>query len=268
MNRKKIIYFILLFLSFIIFFINIKSVIVWINNSSKSKIINKQINKSTQIKATNSISSNLVNPPNDINDDYWLYADEEFIEVDFNSLLDQNNDTVGWIRVNGTKIDYPIVQTNDNSFYLTHSFDKSQNVAGWVFSDFRNNFNNLNYNSVIYGHRMKDESMFGSLPYVLNDEWYKNKKNHIIKLSTINENTIWQIFSIYVVYKESYYITTNFKSLDAYQEFIDTIIKRSQYYFFTNVNTNDKILTLSTCRDSYGNRLVVHAKLIKKETRN
>ncbi len=267
MKSKKFILFILLVFSFILFFINIKSILLWINNNHKSNKLNEKLKQVTKISSTNSDSSNLVNPPENDNDDYWQYINEDFLDVDFSNLLNQNDDTVGWIKVNGTKIDYAVVQSNDNNFYLTHSFDKSESVAGWVFSDFRNNFNNLNYNSIIYGHRMRDESMFGSLPYVLNDEWYKDKKNHIIKLSTTKENTIWQIFSIYVVYKESYYITTNFKNLDAYQEFLDTIVRRSQYLFFTSVNTNDKILTLSTCKDSYGNRLVVHAKLIKKETR-
>ena len=107
--------------------------------------------------------------------------------------------------------------------------------------------------------------MFGSLKNVLKDDWYNDKDNHIIKLSTPKYDTVWQIFSIYTIYKESYYINVAFDNLKDYDQFLDTIYKRSLYKFNTTVNNKDHILTLSTCKDSNGNRLVVHAKLIKKK---
>ena len=86
-------------------------------------------------------------------------------------------------------------------------------------------------------------------------------------MSTPKENTMWQIFSTYTIPKESYYITTNFKNDGDYATFLKTIKERSEEEFSGTVNTNDKILTLSTCKDNFGNRVVMHAKLIKKEVR-
>ena len=189
------------------------------------------------------------------------------LEVNFNELLTKNSDTVGWIQVKGTNINYPIVQTTDNSYYLTHAFDKTKNEAGWVFMDYRNDAVNFNQNTILYAHSRLTGSMFGSLKNILESSWYTNKNNHIIRLSTPTENTMWQVFSVYTIPKESYYITPNFNSNEAYQEFLNTMKSRSEVEFSAEVNTNDKILTLSTCKDNFGNRVVMHAKLIKRELR-
>ena len=207
----------------------------------------------------------LVNPPKDLNDPYWNYVTVPFLEVDFTDLVKKNSNTVAWLNVPNTSIDYAVVQADDNSYYLNHSFDKTINKAGWVFADYRNDFNNLGNNTIIYGHRRLDNIMFGHLVKFLNKDWFNNKDNHLIKMSTLKENLIYQIVSVYVIYKENYYIRTSFTN--DYAEFLETIKKRSYYDFKTSLNTLDKILTLSTCYDNNGKRLVVHAKLIKKETR-
>ena len=178
----------------------------------------------------------------------------------------KNSDTIGWINVNNTNINYPFVQTKNNKYYLNHSYDKSYNDAGWVFMDYRNNNNLDNKNTILYAHSRLDKTMFGSLSKVLKSEWHANKDNHIIRISTDNENTLWQIFSVYKIKEESYYITTDFGSDDEYVKFLNTIKKRSIYNFNTKLSGNDKILTLSTCYDD-NVRTVVHAKLIKKSTK-
>ena len=101
----------------------------------------------------------------------------------------------------------------------------------------------------------------------LKNSWFNNKDNRIIKVSSENENTLWQIFSVYHIKTESYYITVNFKNDNEFQKYIDKSLKRSIYNFNTNVSVDDTILTLSTC---YGDheKLVVQAKLIKKEIKN
>ena len=108
--------------------------------------------------------------------------------------------------------------------------------------------------------------MFGSLSKVLKSSWYDNKDNHIIRVSIESENTLWQIFSVYKIKTENYYITTYFDSDDEYLEFLNTISSRSLYDFNTKLNKDDKILTLSTCY-SDTERTVVHAKLIKKSVK-
>ena len=120
-----------------------------------------------------------------------------------------------------------------------------------------------NKNTILYAHSRLDKTMFGSLSKVLKSSWYNNKDNHIIRLSTDTENTLWQIFSVYKIPEESYYITTNFNTNEEYSKFLNTIKQRSIHNFNTNLDTNDKILTLSTCY-SDTERTVVHAKLIKR----
>ena len=197
----------------------------------------------------------------------WDYMKMNLLEVDFNKLLQKNSDTVGWIEVKGTNINYPIVQTTDNNYYLHHAFDKSKNDAGWVYMDYRNDPVNFDQNTIIYAHSRYNGTMFGSLKNILNSSWYNNKNNYIIRLSTPTENTIWQVFSVYTIEKESYYITTNFSTTESYDEFLKTMKKRSNVNFTATPNTNDKILTLSTCKDNFGSRVVMQAKLIKREVR-
>ena len=207
-----------------------------------------------------------MNEEKDKNNPYWYYITFPLIDVNINELKGQNSDTVGWINVNNTNINYPFVQTGDNDFYLTHSFDKSYNDAGWIFLDYRNNSNFEDRNNIIYGHSRLDKTMFGSLSKVLNSSWYNNKDNHVIRISLDSVNTLWQIFSVYKIKTETYYITTNFNSDSDYLEFLNTIKDRSLYDFNANLNKDDKILTLSTCY-SDTERTVVHARLIKKNSK-
>ncbi len=187
------------------------------------------------------------------------------MNADFDSLKSINSDVKGWITVNGTNINYPFVQGKDNSYYLKHSFDKSYNSAGWVFLDYKNNLLN-DRNNVLYAHSMRNKTMFGSLRNVLKSNWLNNSNNHIIKLSTENENTLWQVFSVYHIKTTDDYIKTRFSNDNEFNNFLSMISKRSVYNFNTNVNINDKVLTLSTCY-SKAERLVLHAKLIKRESK-
>ena len=132
--------------------------------------------------------------------------------------------------------------------------------------DYRNNSNLDNKNTILYAHSRLDKTMFGSLSKVFRREWHTNKDNHIIRISTENENTLWQIFSVYKIEEESYYITTEFYSDDNYMEFLNTITSRSIYNFNTSLGIDDRILTLSTCYDD-NIRTVVHAKLIKRSVK-
>ena len=195
------------------------------------------------------------------------YDNISFLAVDFTELLKKNSDTVGWIKVNNTNVNYSVVKTTDNSYYLKHDFNKKYNYAGWIYGDYRDNFEYFGTNTIIYGHNMTNRSMFGSLAWCLKDTWYKNTDNHYIKLSTPKSNTIWKIFSLYTVVPEVYYLKTYFKTLDEHQEFVDTIKKRSIYNFNEEVSTENKILTLSTCTDDGKKRIVIHAKMIKVEYR-
>ena len=265
-RKWVIVVFLIFFLS--IFAVSINQVYQWLKDNKEIENISDDVVKDTKVKEKEDTkNTENVNPPEDLSNDYWDYIKMNLLEVDFNELLRKNPDTVGWIEVKGTNINYPIVQTTDNSYYLNHAFDGSKNEAGWVFMDYRNNAVYFNQNTIIYAHSRYNGTMFGSLKNILNSSWYTNKENHIIRLSTPTENTMWQVFSVYTIPKESYYITPNFNTTERYQEFLNTIKSRSEVDFSGTVNTNDKVLTLSTCQDNFGNRIVMHAKLIKKEMR-
>lgn len=182
----------------------------------------------------------------------------------FSTLQEINKDTVGWLTVNNTRIDYPVVQAKDNDYYLKRDYYQNKNRHGWIFMDYRNNPDELNENTIIYGHNLANQTMFGTLRYALNSYWYKKSANQIITFNTPNENMKFQIFSIYTIPTTNDYLDITFPTTDAYQAYIDLVKGRSIYDFNIEVTTGDKILTLSTCANGNDKRLVIHAKLIKE----
>lgn len=194
---------------------------------------------------------------------YDKYESMNMLEVNFDNLKSINPDTVGWIKVPGTKINYPFVHTKDNEYYLKHTFDKTSNKKGWVFLDYRNNIDNLSKNTILYAHGLVNNQMFGSMRNVVKQSWYNNKNNYIITVATPRGNQKWQVFSTYTIEPESYYITTSFKDNDEFNNFINTLKQRSLHNYGVEVSSNDKILTLSSCYDNK-KRMVLHAKLISK----
>ena len=104
--------------------------------------------------------------------------------------------------------------------------------------------------------------MFGSLQNVLKEEWYNNKENQYITFEKENETEIYQVFSVYQIEVEDYYIKTSFDTEGKFEEFINTIKSRSINNFETDVKTDDNILTLSTCANNNKYRVVLHAKKV------
>ena len=187
--------------------------------------------------------------------------DKDKYSIDFEALKQQNSDTVAWIKVNNTKIEYPIVKADDNSYYLTHSFDKSYNSAGWIFANYKNKFDGTDKNIVIFGHNRRDGSMFGTLKNVLDESWYNNQENMDIIFATEDNNYKYRVFSVYQTLKEDYYIQTEFDD-NEFSKFIEEVKERSIKNFNEKVSEKDTILTLSTCANDNKYRVVVHAKKI------
>ena len=207
----------------------------------------------------------LINPPEEEESDYWYYVKMPFYDVNFDTLLQKNADTVAFIHLPSTNINYPVVQSSDNEYYLNHAYDHSNNGAGWVYMDYRNSLNPMNDNTIIYGHGRLDNTVFGSLKQTLTSSWQQNKENYTVWLSTPYENMVFQIFSIYTMQSESYYITTSFNSTKAKQDWINTMKSRNTAPIDVPVSVDDYFLTLSTCLNNDGGRIVVQAKLIKKQ---
>lgn len=254
-------------LSIGIIILSIFKIFNWHNdNKNTSKQLDNIKQDITIKKIESDDSDELINPPDDKENDYWRYINLPMISVNFNELKQKNSDTVAFLKVNGTNINYPVVQTTNNDYYLHHSYDKTKNDAGWVFLDYRNDINNFQDNTIIYAHGRYDTTMFGSLKNIFKNDWYNNTENYVIHLSTPTRNTLWQVFSVYKIPTETYYLTSSFGTNESHRKFINTITSRSKYNFNTITNTNDKILTLSTC---YNNKekVVLHAKLIKIQNR-
>lgn len=265
--RKQYLWIGILLLSLgIIMFSGIK-IFLWDQDNKKTSKQAQEIKEVTKIEEVPaSTQDELINQPvqKDHNNDYWNYIKLPLINVDFTELKKKNADTVAFLKVNGTNINYPVVQVKDNQYYLTHSYDKSPNEAGWVFMDYRNQTTNLNRNTIIYAHGRWDTTMFGSLKNVFQNKWYQNTDNYVIQLSTPTYNSLWQVFSVYQIPTETYYLTTDFGSTESYQTFLTTIQKRSAYQFRATINPDDHILTLSTCWNDK-EKVVLHAKLIKRQ---
>ncbi|MEG1892615.1 MAG: class B sortase [Bacilli bacterium] len=242
----------------------------WCKDNFKVKEVTKNIVDDTIIDEIKDSSNTIIfNEPEKIDpkNDYWDYIKVPLMNVDFNELLKKNKETVGWLKVNGTSINYPFVKTTNNEYYLTHAIDRTRNNAGWLFMDYRNNTKEYDKNTIIYGHARVNNTMFGTLKKILNTSWQENKDNQVIKISTPYENTSWQVFSVYSIPVESYYLQTNFNNNEDYLDFLKTINERSFHKYDVSLNEMDKILTLSTCLNDVNSRVVLHAKLIKKEIR-
>ncbi|MBP3463008.1 MAG: class B sortase [Clostridia bacterium] len=188
---------------------------------------------------------------------------EEEIEykVDFEKLKEINNQIVAYLKVKGTKIEYAVVQAKDNNYYLRRNLDKKYNVGGSIFMDYKNKLDGTDKNIVIYGHNIKDGSMFGTLKNILDEEWYNNEQNYIINLTTEKEEQKYQVFSVYKIENEDYYIDTEFKK-NEFKKFVKTLKDRSIKDFKVEVTEEDSILTLSTCADNNKYRIVLHAKIM------
>ena len=263
-KEKKVLLFIMLLICISLFLFSTIHIIKWVKDSKKSKDLIKQINDNVTIEEIKDDNfTNIIKPANeDEFNPYFDYIKMNLIDVDLTKLKKINNETVGWIKVNGTEVNYPFLQTNNNTYYLTHSFNKSYNEAGWVFLDYRNSIENIDKNNIIYAHGRLDQIMFGSLKNILKNDWFADKNNHFIKISTEFKNSLWQIFSVYKIPTTSDYLQINFKSPDEFLTFATTLKKRSQFPFDTQISKEDKIITLSTCYNDQ-EKMVIHAKLIK-----
>ena len=188
---------------------------------------------------------------------------EQYITADLREVQKLNSEVKGWINIPNTNVNYPYVQHKDNSYYLNHSFDKSKNKAGWLFMDYRNKADMLDYNTIIYGHNRLDGSMFGSLNNLTKKKYLNDNTEHYIYISTDKYNYVFEIFSIYRIDTTDDYLKTTFKD-NEFLEWIELIKNRSMYDFKIDIDEYDKIITLSTCY-KHVKKLVIHGKLIREQ---
>lgn len=194
---------------------------------------------------------------------YKIYGNMKMEQINFDDLRNTNSDVVMWLSVDGTNINYPIVHTSDNDYYLNHDFNKKKTTKGWPFLDYRNAVDLSDKNSIFYGHNLLNKTAFGSIANLFTENWF-NSSNHRIVVYSGNVIYTYEIFSVYYSSPESYYLQVEFRDDNSYEKFINTLKGRSLMNFATTVSKEDKIITLSTCTDDNKGRKVVHAKLISQ----
>lgn len=186
--------------------------------------------------------------------------DESGSPIDFAALSAINPDIVGWIVVEGTGIDYPVVQGPDNDVYLHRTFSGEQNASGAIFLEYRCTPDFSDKHSIVYGHMMKNGSMFAGLTEYKSQGFYD--QNPSFTLYTPDAVYTCEVFSAYVTSSDSVAYTPDFDNDTNFQEFLNEVLSLSLVQAAMSPTVADRLITLSTCDYTYEDaRMVVHARL-------
>ena len=198
---------------------------------------------------------------NDADKVYNLIREEK---EESDNLFEKNVDYRGWLKIDNTNINYPILQGQDNEEYLYKDINNEYIVSGSIFMNYLNNgFDDQN--TVLFGHNMKNGTMFANLKKYKEEDFFYNNNDIEIELSN-GQYLKYKVFSVYITDINDNYTKTSFEDKDEYKEFLERIKNKSIYKSDISVNENDKIITLSTCSYEFDDaRLVVTGKLIDKE---
>ncbi len=199
------------------------------------------------------------------------YASDTLPENRFEKIIAQNSDFKAWLTISGTKIDNPVFQTTDDEFYLDHNQEKKSSKHGALFFSADDNVDDKrDKNYVIYGHNMKDESMFGTLRWLRNLNFYK--ENPYINLSTVKEDSRYIIYAVFILNADpkddNNYIynigRSDFDSSDDFDKWTDEAFERSLINTGVDVKFGDDILTLVSCTYEIEDaRIVVMARKLR-----
>lgn len=183
--------------------------------------------------------------------------------IDFNALKEINEDVIGWIRIENTDIDYPIVQAEDNDYYLHRDINKKYSTCGWIFMDYKNTNSFIDKNTVLYGHNIKSGIMFYDLQKVLDN---KLGTNITIEIFTPGEKLEYRVYSSYLEEPEDYAIKSNLVEESDVQDYIKEMLDRSSILYNIVPDKTDKLITLSTCDSSGKNRIIIHGVYVNGQT--
>ena len=189
------------------------------------------------------------------------YGDGGSLSIDFDRLLSINSEVVGWLYCEGTAIDYPVVYSADNEYYLKHLIDGSKNANGTLFVDKRNSRDFSDRNTVLYGHRMKSGKMFGKLKSYQKQSYFD--AHPVLFLYTPNGKYCIELFAGYTTASDSEVYSFVFEDEAAYQSYLDAALASSDFHSAVTPSTGDRIVTLSTCDYTFeGARYVVQGRLL------
>jgi len=176
-----------------------------------------------------------------------------------------NDDVIGYLKIEGTSIDYPVVQADNNQFYLDHNIHKERDNAGWVFLDFENDTSRDDPNTIIYAHNMRDDVMFHSLRNYTSKDYFESHR--YITFNTEYADQTWEVFSFYRTPISFYYIQVFFHTHDDFVKLLMEMKSRSMYDTGVDVFPDDRVLILSTCvgGNDRNERYVLNARLVNEE---
>ena len=179
-------------------------------------------------------------------------------DMDFSALRQQNPDVLGWILIPGTRVSYPVVQGTDNSYYLDHTWRGGKNSVGAIFMDYRNSGDLSDFNTIIYGHRMNNRSMFGTLSQYKSRSYWQ--AHPYVYLTDDSGTHRYEIFAAGEVSVDSDVYRLGLRSDSTRQSFLDSCLALSALNTGVTPHTYDKVLTLSTCTgNGHATRWVVQA---------
>ncbi|WP_195987505.1 class B sortase [Clostridium sp. D53t1_180928_C8] len=229
-------------ISFILFIIIIICLTVILNKNYK---YNKSIKTYQEIRA---IINNLE------------YNDE--VEIKDKKLEEINPEYKFWLNIPDTVIDYPVVQGTDNEFYLKNNFYKEDDVGGTIFIDYENNILK-DKNLILYGHNMRNGSMFSDINKFKEREFFEEGK---IIINKDNKNYYYEVFSVFVEQSENIILKNSFYNNDEFNDYINNLKEKSMYNKENKIKENSSIITLYTCSYEFdGARTIVSASLVDKE---
>ena len=238
---KKVIKIILLVICLCVFIFSAYNIYKYLSEENANKKLNNEL-----------MEKAIIETPNDNNDNTQENEDILPISVDFSVLKQENEDIVGWLYLEDSPINYPVVQSNDNDYYLRRLVNGEYNIAGSLFMDYRNDSNLENNNTIIYGHNMKNNTMFGSLQEYKNQDYYDNHR--VMYYFTPEKNYIIELFTGYTISVDS--DIYDLSVIDSSK--LEELISKSDFESNTKVTEEDKIITLSTCAYEYdGARYIV-----------
>lgn len=172
--------------------------------------------------------------------------EEAIFSVDFDALLARNKDVVGWLYIEDTPINYPIVQGSDNDYYLRRLLDGSYNIAGTIFMDYKNSSDLTDLNTIIYGHNLKNGTMFSNLKDYGAQEYYDN--HPVMHLLTPEGDYVIELIAGY----QTNIYSNIYKTPETAEELLllyDEIIKLSTFKSDISLYDGDRLITLSTCSE-------------------
>ncbi len=254
-SKRKIIYY---SIYTILVLLIILSIIYIVNNLlskkqaiQESQLLDKVEIDENQVEETNKITEEIEETTQENIQETNNQNSERILKVQ--KLQEENSDIVGWLEIEGTSINYPVLQGTDNEYYMTHNYKKQKSKNGSIFLTKDYDWSIPSSNLLMYGHNLNNGTMFQELLKYAKEEFYK--EHPIIRFTTNKEDAEYEIISVFksrVYYKTEknvfrYYFFVNANSEAEYNEFVQNAKKASLYDIDKTAKFGDQLITLSTC---------------------